>query len=231
MLIFFLWDHLNSAFSQLLSLPEGERLWEEPVGCWFTRSCKRMGIWPPESLGMTHRDLIICEQRAVLQQVSWCMNKSTSSIVFVDTQVRKRNLWRCAVVTCNLQGEVFFFSQFLFFFVISKDDLQFMMGRYGISFMHYFSIYLVSTSCGPDIKPHFVYGVGRRRIPVLTLQSEWGGGFAASCQGWGGQTVILNDFWLYSIHTRFLVYMYHRFLIHFTYQWTSRLVPCPSCCK
>ena len=114
-------------------------------------------------------------------------------------------------VTCK---ERFFFFQFLFFFVISKDDLQFMMGRYGISFMHYFSIYLVSTSCGPDIKPHFVYGVGRRCVPVLTLQSEWGGGFAASCQGWGGQTVILNNFWLYSIYTRFLVYMYHRFLIH-----------------
>lgn len=36
--------------------------------------------------------------------------------------------------------------QFLFFFVTSRDNLESMMGRYGTSFIHHFSVYLVSTS-------------------------------------------------------------------------------------
>lgn len=64
------------------------------------------------------------------------------------------------------------------------------MGRYGISFIYHFGIYLVATCCGPGTKPYRAYGVSKKMChcpdPAVKVRRS----FLLAVRGWGEWLVV-----------------------------------------
>lgn len=149
----------------------------------------RVRILPPGNVDMAHRILASCGQRAVGCKAADAWTSPLEHRVCGYPGKREGPLKMCyGDMKPSRGGDVFnYFS----FFVTSRDDLESVMGRYGISFIYHFSMYLVATYCGPGIKLHRAYGVSKKMCPCPDPAVKVRRSFLLAVTGGGGK-------WLHS---------------------------------
>lgn len=145
-------------------------LWEEPAGCWFTRN-HRGGHLASSEPGQGPQGPH-CRWRAVLhKQTLWSI---------MSAQAMRRNLWKCALVTWNQQGEELFFDSFSF---LSLPEM--ICDRAMWNTIHILLKYICNKHLGARQRATLcIEGEQEDIPPAWTLNSGLEGGFVVSHEAW-----------------------------------------------